>query len=157
MDSLGYAILIPICLVWEWTLRFPFQVVAYDNGLYGGDRVIKSQTEADTLLGRIRGTLATPDVDLSNPTGVVPKAADLLGRKKRADALSLDYYRGNRWPSNTINVFIDPKIFTTAEATIIRDALKSITSQVPCLTFVEKNQEPFLDFVKTPKDTDSGT
>lgn len=122
-----------------------------------GDRVIKSQSEIDTLLGRIKGTLPSLSVDLLNPTNVVPAVGNLLGRKKRADALSLDYYRGNRWPSNSINVYIDPKIFSASEASIIRDALKSIKAQVPCLTFVEKNQDPFIDFVKTPKGTDAGT
>jgi len=134
-------------------------IVPHDNGLIGGDRVIKNQAEIDILVGRLKNTLPGLGVDLDNPTNVVPLVGNIFGRRKRSDGLSLDYYRGNRWPSNSINVFIDSKIFSSSEAQSIRNALKSITSQVPCLTFVESNKcvTPCIEYVKAPKGTDEGT
>jgi len=130
-----------------------------DNGLLGGDMLLNDE-QLDRWLNRSKG------IDDPNEVANVPLLeVDSLalnpltgpgGRRKRADILALDYYGGNKWPSTTINFYIDPSDFSTTQANVIRNALKSI-SGASCLKFTEVWKYPVMEFVKTPSDTDDGT
>lgn len=120
-----------------------------------------NDNQLNRIISRTKGLL-----DANQTAGVPLLEVDELpldplkggsARRKRANTLALDYYAGNKWPSTTINYYIDPSDFTSTQANIIRKALQSIQSSSACLKFVEGWKTPVMEFVKTPSDTDEGT
>lgn len=78
------------------------------------------------------------------------------GRERRAAALSLDTYTGNKWPTNTLNYYINPSTFTQKEADMIRGVLKDIQSRT-CIKFNEAKKNPYIEYLKADASTDPGT
>jgi DNA-binding transcriptional MerR regulator len=109
-----------------------------DDGTIFGDLTLNEQ-QSQYYIDLMNGLFDNATVESPIPS--------TIGRSKRGVFLQIDTYNANKWPSTTINYYVDPAKFTDAEKKIIKDGMDSIAA-VSCFKFNPSNVDPKMTFVK---------